>query len=313
MSIYENLNEFAGRPVKDFDPEVGLADPKGVAYRIRLDYDESDGGGKWLDKFAALTASPEARELEALVVGTWEDVSSGTGSVAIVEGLAAARDKLPGLRHLFFGDIISEECEISWIEHGDFGALLGAYPGLVEVTIRGGSGLSLGRVRMPALRKLAIQAGGLPPAVIHDIAASELPSLEHLELWLGEPDRGGDATVDDLAPLLAGDRFPKLKYLGLKNSVIQDDVAAVLANAPVLGRLETLDLSQGALGDEGARALLASPLIRKLKKLDLRHHFISDDLAGQLKKIGGVEVDVSEKQEPHEWGGEQHRYISVSE
>src|SRR5947207_2818215 len=82
---------------------------------------------------------------------------------------------------------------------------------LEHLTVRGGEQLSVGSPRHGALRELIVQAGGLRPDVIHEIANAEFPNLEHLELWLGEPNYGGDATVEDLAPLLKGDKFPKLK------------------------------------------------------------------------------------------------------
>jgi hypothetical protein len=305
--LNENLTEYAGMPVRDYEPEKGLKNASGVAYRVRIGWEESDEGVAWVDRFADLLKDPGAKQLKAFIVGAWEDTSSND-TTSIIEALAAARDTLVSLKHLFFGDIISEECEISWINHGDFSPILEAYPGLEDLTIRGGTGLSLGRARHQNLKSLTIQTGGLPPSVIHDVANADFPNLEHLELWLGEPNYGGDATVEDLAPLLSGAKFPRLKYLGLKDSVIEDEIAGVVANAPIVSRLETLDLSLGQLGDDGARALLSSPAIRKLKRLDLHYHFISDELVKQLQSMG-IEVDVSEKQEESRWG----RFIAVSE
>src|SRR5262249_2977768 len=133
----------------------------------------------------------------------------------------------------------------------------------------GGNNLSFGNIQHDHLKELVVQAGGLPPSVIHEVGAAKLPNLEHLELWLGEPNYGGDATAEDIAPLLKPNVFPKLRYLGLKNSEIQDEIAGVIAMAPVLNQLEVLDLSMGTLSDAGAKALLGSPAIKKLKKLDL--------------------------------------------
>lgn len=313
MAISENLTVFQGKKVKDFDAgDAALGDPKKVAYRVRLDYEESESGTSWSDKFAQFLEKPGSEKIESLVIGAWAEVMSGTDSVEIVETLASTRDSLPHLKHLFFGDITMEESEISWINQSDLSPLFEAYPLLDHVTVRGGINLSLGHIRHDALKELVIQSGGLPPAVIHEIAASHLPSLEHLELWLGEPNYGGDATVEDLAPLLGGGVFPKLKYLGLKDSVIADELAGVLANSPIIKRLDVLDLSMGTIGDEGAKALLASPEIRALKKLDLHHHFISDEVVAQFK-TAGVPIDASDKQEPHVWRGEASRFIAVSE
>ena len=82
--------------------------------------------------------------------------------------------------------------------------------------------------------------------------------------------------MEDLAPILAGARLPALKHLGLRDAEIADEVAAALAGAPVVARLETLDLSLGTLSDAGAAALLAGQPLTHLRKLDLHHHFLSD-------------------------------------
>jgi hypothetical protein len=312
MPIYENLSEFAGRSVEVWDPKAGIENPKGKAYRLVVSYDQAEEGVSLVDELAEFLDDPKAGQVEALVVGAWADVAGGEGSAPVVEALAAARDRLTGLKQLFFGDITMEESEISWITQSDLSPLLEAYPRLEHLTVRGGQSLSLGTPRHAHLKELIIQTGGLPREVIHEVAAAELPALEHLELWLGEPNYGGDATVEDLAPLLKGDRFPRLKYLGLKNSAIQDEVAAVAALAPVTARLEVLDLSMGTLGDEGARALLGSPAVPNLKKLDIHHHFVSKPLVEALRALG-IQVDATDEQQPHEWGGESHRFVSVGE
>lgn len=313
MAIYENLEQFAGRPVQDWDADTGISDPAGIAYRVSLSYDEGEEGGDIETKVATFLADPAVSRVEALVIGAWATDDSGAPSTPIVEALTAARDRLAALRFLFLGDITSEQNEISWIVQTDLSPLLEAYPNLEHLTVRGGTELSLGTPRHAKLRELIIQAGGLPPSVIHEVAAAELPALEHLELWLGEPNYGGDATVEDLAALLKGERFPRLKYLGLKNSVISDDIAAVVALAPIMQQLDVLDLSMGTLGDEGAKALLSCPAIRRLKKLDIHHHYVSDELVQVLNRLG-IEVDASEHEEPDDWGGgDFHRYISVGE
>ncbi len=154
-----------------------------------------------------------------------------------------------------------------------------------------------------------METGGLSVAIINDVIASSLPSLEHLELWLGEGNYGWDGTVADLQPLLDGDLFPKLKYLGLRDSEIADEISAAVASAPVLRQLETLDLSMGTLADEGAKALLSSPAIKSLRKLDLHYHFMSSETAARFRSLG-IEVDVSDQQEADD---EADRYVAVSE
>src|SRR5262249_57801527 len=104
------------------------------------------------------------------------------------------------------------------------------------------------------LKSLIIQSGGLGANVVREVAAADLPELEHLELWLGEENYGGDATVADLAPVLDGGLFPKLKYLGLRDSQIADQIARAVATAPVGGRSRGLHPFLGALAHESAAA-----------------------------------------------------------
>jgi hypothetical protein len=309
MAIYENLKTFQGKTVVDFDSAKPLADPQKVAYRIRLDWDEGESGTKWADKFADFLKQPDAKKIESLVVGAWEEVTTGSESGPIVEALAAAGDYLLRLKHLFFGDITMEESEISWIKQSDLSPILHAYPQLEHLTIRGGQDLSLGSIRHARLRELIIQSGGLAPDVVRQVVSADLPALEHLELWLGEPNYGGDATVQDLAPLLQGNKFARLKYLGLEDSVIADEIAKAVVHSPILKRLEVLDISMGALGDEGASALIACAEIGRLKKLDIHRHYISPELIKKLESIG-IEVDASDAQGP---AGPDDRYIAVGE
>lgn len=313
MAIYENLTHFNGLPVVDWSKEAKKIDFRRSAVRLRVDYEEADEGVTPEEKLAEMLDAPGAGQLTSLVIGSWQPTDSGTDSSQIVEALVAARPKLPELRNLFLGDIISEECEISWIRQSDLSPLLAAYDQLEDLTVRGGDNLAFGLPRHDCLKKLVVQTGGLPPSAIHEILSARFPALEHLELWLGEPNYGGDATVEDLAPLMAGGSiFPRLRYLGLKDSVIADEIAGVFALAPILNQLDVLDLSMGILSDDGARSLLASPGIRKLKKLDLHYHYISDAVAAEFKKLG-IQVDLSDPQSPEGSEDRDDRFIAVAE
>jgi hypothetical protein len=308
VPIGENLHSFAGRLVQDWDSKKGIGDPSRVAPRIAVTWDDAEGG--ILTKLSEVLDDPAAPRLEALVIGAFHGDDSGTSSAPLVEALAAARDTLKSLRYLFLGDITYEENEMSWIVQCDVSPLFEAYPNLEHFTVRGSIELSLGSPRHEKLRELVVQSGGLPPAIIHEIAAAQLPALEHLELWLGDPGYGGDATIEDLATILKGDRWPRLKYLGLKNSHIQDEVAAAAAVAPVTSRLEVLDLSMGTLGDAGATALLGSAAVARLKKLDIHHHYVSEKLVDALRGLG-IEIDASDAEGPG--AAEDDRYVEVSE
>jgi hypothetical protein len=308
MSIYEHLTEFAGLPVVEWEPDTGAAITSDTAYRLSISYEEAEEGQQWNDKLAALMDDPGAGQVAGLVVGPWGMMSDQHTGV-ILEPLVAARDRLPALRTLFLCDVISEECEISWIHQSDLSPLFAAYPGLEHFGVRGTENLSLGTLRHPRLKTLVIQSGGLPASVVREVAAADLPELEHLELWLGEENYGGDATVADLAPILAGSRFPKLRYLGLRDAEQANEVAAAVATAPVMQQIRVLDLSLGTLDDQGAMALLASPAVGRLEKLDIHHHFCSAAMVEKLLGLG-IEVDASDVQEPTEY---RERYVAVGE
>jgi hypothetical protein len=235
------------------------------------------------------------------------------GSEGAVQALVAARARLPGLKALFFGDIIREEFEISWIEPGDLSPLLPAFAGLEEFRVRGASSLTFGRIAHRGLKVFAIESGGLPSPLLEEVWEADLPILEHLELWLGDFCYGGIEEPGPLEPLLSGHLFPRLRHLGLRNCAIADAVAAALVHAPLLERLDVLDLSLGNLSDEGARALLAAPFVRELKKLDVHHHYISPEMVEQIRGLG-VEVDASEPQQAdQDSDGTVYRYIVASE
>ncbi len=178
--------------------------------------------------------------------------------------------------------------------------------------MRGAEGLAIGSIRHEGLKTLVIESGGLPAEVVRSVCAAEFPNLEHLELWLGSEGYGGDATTEDLAPILSGSAFPRLKYLGLRDCEWADALASALADAPVLRRIETLDLSLGNLGDEGAVALLSGGNLSGLKRLDIHHHYVSDEVIDGLRGTG-VDLNADDRQEADEYNGQTHRYIAVSE
>nr|BFE77740.1 hypothetical protein GCM10020093_003410 [Planobispora longispora] len=138
-------------------------------------------------------------------------------------------------------------------------------------------------VRHESLRVLRFESGGLPGHVVRATGACDLPALEHLEMWLGVERYGGDATAADLEPILSGERLPALRHLGLQDSAMQDEIAAAVATAPVVARLESLALSMGVLTDEGAEALLSGQPLTHLKRLDLHHHFLSDAMTERVR------------------------------
>ncbi|MFG3344382.1 STM4015 family protein [Streptomyces sp. NPDC048018] len=319
MTIGVHLQEFHGLPVCEF-PAPGAAaelpDAASVAWRLSVPTYAEPEDEQWQPLFERFLATVDTARVRAVVVGGWDEPYE-TSSAAIVTALIGANDRLTGLEAVFLGDMTFEDCEISWIVQSDVTPLLAAYPALRALGVRGGTGLAFPPVRHTGLRSLLVETGGLSGAVVRGIAGSELPALEDLELWLGTDTYGGDTTVADLAPLLAGDRVPALRRLGLRNSDIQDEVAAAVADAPVLARLEALDLSMGTLTDVGAVALLAGGALTGLRRLGLAHHYLSKETADRVAAAlapHGVLVDLGDPQTPEDDGaGEGHRYVAVAE
>ncbi|MFC9951360.1 STM4015 family protein [Streptomyces prasinus] len=318
MSHAGHLKELHGLPVFHFPEASGTAadlpPPGTVAWRIATEvYDAEE---TWEEVFARFCAAVDTTEVRALVVGAWQDAYESSSS-KVMEALLAARGRLPALRALFLGDMTSEEAEISWITQGDVSPLLAGFPALEEFGVRGSQGLRFPALRHDALRALALESGGLPADAVRGVGASELPALEHLDLWLGTSWYGADSEAADLAPILSGDRFPNLRHLALRNSEIQDEVAAAVASAPVVARLDVLDLSMGTLGDEGAVALLGGQPLTHLKKLDLHHNYLSDPVRQRLTETlvtAGVEIDLDpDDAEEYEDEGTVERYVSVGE
>ncbi|MFJ9024843.1 STM4015 family protein [Streptomyces sp. NPDC102259] len=319
-----HLSELHGLPVYDFPlPGKGpatLPDPESVAWK--LSWHEQNGEDDYAACFGRFLDTVDPARVRALVLGAG---AYGTDNDAAdpretAEQLAAAADRLTGLRALYLADLDCEESELSWIYQDDVSQFLAPFPRLEEVAVRGsgggfggGMGLEFRPLRHEGLRILRFENGGLPAHVVHGLADSELPALEHLDLWLGDEGYGRSTTVADLAPVLDGSRWPALRRLGLQNADIQDEIAAAVASAPVVARLTALHLGRGTLGDAGAEALLSGQPLLHLQELDLSHHFMSDAMMERVRQTlepHGVRVDLSEQEQEDEYDG---RYVAAGE
>jgi hypothetical protein len=311
LALAEHGETFAGLPIVRFDGSGSdgqrLDGP--VAWEITTDVEDPDEDLRYgsYSGFAAVfeefldTVSPAS--VEALVVGRW---GLSYRYFPPVELLCAAAGRLTRLKALFLG----RSYVIYQQNHADVGRLLAAYPRLETLRLRGApdSGDWRRPLKHASLRHLALETAGLPREVAKSIGGSDLPALEHLELWLGVREYGGTTTTDDLAPILSGSRWPRLRYLGLCNAEHADEVAAAVAAAPVVARLTTLDLSLGTFSDTGAEALLTGQPLTHLHTLDLHHHFVSEAIQARLTGELPGTVDLSNKQDDTSVG---YRYTYV--
>ncbi|MFD9126207.1 STM4015 family protein [Kitasatospora sp. NPDC059571] len=283
-------------------PAAGAA-----AWRINLGYRAKEPFEQAWQRFLDAVDTTQVR---ALVLGAWwsGDYDGLAGPLAAITGSA---ERLPALEALFLGDVRWDECEISWLQMCDITPVFEAFPRLTRLTVRGGSDLRLHPVRHEGLRSLSFETGGLPGRVVRALGECEFPALAELDLWLGVDEYGGDHTLEDLAPLLTATRLPALRSLGLQNSEYQDDIAAAVAQAPVVARLEHLALGMGVLTDEGAAALLEGQPLTHLASLDLHHHYLTEAMQQRVTEaLAGVDVDLSEAEDEED---EEDRYVAVSE
>lgn len=301
----DHLTELYGLPAFTFPEEqdvAGVVLPAADAVAWRIGYERGASGERWTDTFERLCAAVDSARIRALIIGIWGDPED-TEPDEVMEAFLGARDRLTGLRSLYFGDITDEECRISRIGQTDVTPLLASCPTLEEFSVRAGESydmeglhpLRFPRIRHDGLRRLVVESAGLRGHVLRGVGESELPALEHLELWLGAREDGGDGEIADLAGILSGNRLPRLRTLALRNSEMQDEIAAAMAAAPIVANLDVLDLSLGTLTDTGAEALLGGQPLTHLRKLDLHHNYLSEPMRQRLRAAlepAGVEVDL---------------------
>lgn len=307
MTVNEHLENFAGLPVVQFEPETRPAVSQRCAWRVSSEFE----GEPFDELFARFLDTVDPAAVTHLVFGYW-GASYEENKADPVALLVDAAPALPNLNALFLGDILSVEAEISWIEQSDVTPLLHAYPGLERLDVRGGQGLTLSPLSSTALKVLRFESGGLPAVVVRAVGACDLPNLQTLDLWLGVQDYGGDTTVADLAPVLSGERLPALTRLGLMDSEIQDEICAAVATAPVVARLSEVDLSMGVLTDDGAEALLSGQPLTRLVELNLSHHYFTEPMTARLREaLASVETLLMEP--ARRWGTGEHRFVQVAE
>lgn len=274
------------------------------------EYSENDKNAKTL--IADILADPGLSQMDGLLIGCWGE--SWDNSVQpIIDGIVENKDKFAGIKSLFVGDMDFEECEVSWIEQGDYSGLWAAMPQLEELTIKGSTNLSLGSIQHENLKSLEIICGGLPKEVLASIGAAKLPSLEKLSLYIGIEDYGFDGSVADIEAMLEKSDLPKLKELGILDSEEQDEVAEAVVKCKYMKQIQTLDLSCGTLTDKGGQFILdALPSFANIKEVNLAFHYMSEEMMKKLEELD-TDVNVGDPQEDDEYDGEIYRYPMLTE
>lgn len=282
----------------------------------RFAYTYEDEGKNEEDLLKEILEDPQLPDLEEIVIGPWGECWDETqeGLQVIVDGIVKNKEKFSQIKSLFFADMDYEDCEVSWIIQANYSKLWEAMPQLEKLVIKGSTDLELGEIVHENLKHLEIICGGLPKDIIASIQKAKLPSLQTLLLYIGIEDYGFDGDITDIQELLAESDFPKLTYLGITDSEIQDEIAEAVLDCKYMDRITTLDLSMGTLTDKGGQMLLDKlPEYPNIKQLDLEYHFLSDDMMEKLEALPGVQVNVEDQQEADDYDGEIYYYPMLTE
>lgn len=275
----------------------------GKTKKYFYDYEQYEEGKNSVSMIQDILEDPEFPQVTDLVIGCWgspyeEDCQD------ILDGIVSHREQFSHVEKLFVGDMDYEECEVSWIVQGNYQALWKAMPQLKELTIKGSTDLVLGDVNHDNLEALTIICGGLPESVIQSVRDAKLPNLRKLVLYIGIENYGFDGNADSVKDLLEQSDFPKLEYLGIEDSEIQDELTEVVLNSKYMKQIRTLDLANGTLTDKGGKLLVERlPEYPNIKNLDVHYHYMSENMVEELQTLP-VEIDASEFNEPETYHGE---------
>jgi uncharacterized protein (TIGR02996 family) len=286
----------------------------GYIFGVRLAHDHYAmpyaHGGKHKDKEVSLAKileqllkHPSGRYIVSLTMNYNNDPNEDTLD-DLIAILAKSAPKT--IRRIKIGDDVDQ---ISWYNVGNLGKLWKAVPHLRQLDVHAGS-FTLGTIELPELTKAVFETGGLSKASAKSIANAKWPNIEHLDVWFGDDNYGGDASVKDIQPLLDRTDLKKLRYLGLRNAEFTDRLVEVLPKTKIIKQLTTLDLSMGVLTDEGAKLLVQhKDAYAHLEELNVSDTYLSKQAVKTLKGVAKkVVADDLRGDDDPEW-----RYPAVGE
>ena len=221
----------------------------------------------------------------------------------------------PLLRELRFDAYDSNDCELSWVPHGDLAFAWPKLPALELLHIRAGGSGNLGTLDLPRLRTFIRETGGLLREDVRAICRIPRPALEHLELWTGTTAYEGEVTLEDLAPILAGDHFPALRHLGIVNSELSDAIIPALVASRILRQLDSLDLSRGIFARAATTQLVEHARhFRHLASFDLSENVLVDEEIAELRAVLDNIITQDQREREDDFPDDPGtRYVAVGE
>jgi hypothetical protein len=258
-----------------------------------------DFAGSMAEVLEMLLRHPSGRFVTELVFGFNNDPSEDPLDDLI---RILARKAPATIRKLHFGDFeYPDETEISWYRVGKLGKLWKAVPRLQSLIVQGGE-FELGAIELPELVRAEFRTGGLSGASAKAIASAAWPRIEHLEVWYGDDNYGGTATLADAEALLARADLPRLTSLGLRNTSFTDDLCRALATSRLVPQLTRLDLSMGIMTDAGAQLFAArKAAFRHLAELDVSDNYLSEAGLAALRGVARSVVSTAQRDDDLEY------------
>ncbi|OUL21496.1 hypothetical protein BV372_31645 [Nostoc sp. T09] len=304
---------------QQFNPQVGIINPETHAYAIEF-FPENRSKSMNLETFHTLLQDPRVSQIQALICQIeYENYYNDNVCFGIVlEALCDACEKLPNLKALFIGDAEQHEYRKSKLAVFDIRPILEAFPNLQLLKVRGQFyeyPLECEFLKHENLKTLIIETADIDERNFAQICALKLPNIECIELWLG---RGlyhlhnSTFIMDRLIPILFGETFPNLAYLGLRSSEFSDLLAENIVQSPIIERLLVLDLSMGNLSDRGAEALLNCPAINQLHTLNIGNNCVSESMVQRLLQLN-CQVIADEQESEVDRGCGASRYSALHE
>ncbi len=274
--------------VEEFDSEIGIVNPENKAYVVNL------------EKLKLLIQDDRVNEVEALICylqdyNVYYEVSEEYDDLA--EFIYNHRKELENLEALFVGDEQIEQFRKSYQGIGDINFLLSSFPNLEVLHLRGCcTELHSGALGHNNLKTLIIETRDISNISIQIMCSLNLPALEYFELWIGRCfENSCDNVIKSLKPILFGESFPNLNYLGIRSCEYADAIteaimeSSFMAESPIVDNLLVLDLTMGNLTDEGLENLIGVPAISNLHTLDVSNNCISEEFLEQVEQFSPLD------------------------
>jgi hypothetical protein len=300
--------------------ENRISDPKYTAYEIEVNIGGWGYGGKPERAVELMSKDPRISELQALILKihdcnynffdekrkfqsftvAFNTLNSIHGSIKNLKLLQLCEDKEDwnrddDVRDYNHGYYSGSKYKNSNVYPIDIRPLLKLFPDLEYLSINGNfhNFFSSNNQQLNNFRGDRSSGSKLKTLIIDDLNVNrtisslypiDLPELEYFEIWFND-NQNIIPTVKAIGQILSGKAAPKLKYLGLCNCQMADDLVKALVQTPIIEKLAVLDLKMGAMTDISVKHILDCSNFSNLKLLNVSNNCLSNLAIEQLMKL----------------------------